>query len=42
MEKELRELDRRVAERRAHRFSDSIGGDSSNYVEPKFGRKREQ
>ncbi len=37
-----RPVDKRVAERRAHRFSDSIGGDSSNYVEPKFGPRREQ
>lgn len=29
--------DRMIAERRAHQFSDSIGGDSSNYMEPKFG-----
>lgn len=38
-ESERREVhDRAVRDRRAHRFSDSIGGDSSNYREPKFGR----
>ena len=31
---------RHVSDRQAHRFSDSIGGDSSNYRSPWFGGSR--
>lgn len=32
-------IERHVQDRRNHQFSDSIGGDSANYREPKFGSR---